>query len=154
MCIRDRYKKFLIAMAFAVGLILFKTIRNYNVDVFHDNCEDFVCHNVQANLEDSEWVENMFAENGPRWEEIESFGSQNFRYTFALLPGKHICSCQPRIVYSPDRHYRAVVWHTHWEFNFFKQKHEFCVYYEDVAEVDNSSKQKIIQVLKRRIDTK
>jgi hypothetical protein len=40
------YKKFLIAMAFAVGLILFKTIRNYNVDVFHDDCENFVCHNV------------------------------------------------------------------------------------------------------------
>jgi len=123
---------FSITLILFLVLILVQTWRYYNVDIFQDACEMAKWLYVQQFLNDADYLQYMNATEGTSWQhpiEINSY----WRGCYTLAHAAHRCQCQPCVLYSPDKRYKATVYHAYWKYNFFNQKNRFTVTFERVT---------------------
>jgi hypothetical protein len=125
------YYKYYFLVCIGIPLIiLIQSIRFRRTDIFTDDCENFIYQgNIARYIDDPEWRYHMFTENGVRWER-ESYVnfSRYYPYTYSCIP--HVCTSQPRILYSSDNKCKVSIYHTSWQNNILWQKHTFKVIWE------------------------
>lgn len=123
-------KQWLLLFGFIAIGVLIQTIKYRNKDIFADDCDGVRWHEVEGHLNDVEFMEATFAENGFPFNDAHT--SNYFHLNFTILWAPHQCLCNPCIFYSEDGKYKATVYHTYWKNYWLFQKHEFKIIYDRV----------------------
>lgn len=124
------YKYYLVVCIGIPLIILIQSFRFRKTDIFADMCENFIYFDeVAQHIDDPEWRYHMFEANGPHWEKESRMSSCRLcPWTYSFVP--HICTSQPKILYSEDKKCKVTIYHTSWQNDIVWQEHTFKVIWE------------------------
>jgi hypothetical protein len=126
-------KQWLLLFGFLAIGVLIQTIKYRNKDIFADDCDDVAGYGVEKHLNDTEFMEAMFAENGFPFN--KALIANSFHLNFTVLWVPHRCLSNPYVFYSEDGKYKATVYHTYWKNYWLFQRHKFKIMYDHMRSV-------------------